>query len=147
VEELQQRVKEPLDQITPELMERVYRHWIERLDRKLTTNGNSIEGRFSRRWDPHLLSHDQKKSRVDASRKLLSLLGMYAEHNFEGIAPSDESWFQYSSDSHSRFAGSRESAVPKIRREISAQKTMFTILFTSKQLPVLKPRSKGAKFY
>jgi transposase len=47
--------------------------------------------KFIRRWVPHLLSDDQKKFRVDASRKLLSLLGMYAEHNFEGIAPGDES--------------------------------------------------------
>jgi hypothetical protein len=47
--------------------------------------------KFSRRWVPHLLSDVQKKLRVDASRNLLSLLGMYAEHNFEGIATADES--------------------------------------------------------
>jgi predicted GIY-YIG superfamily endonuclease len=47
--------------------------------------------KFSRRWVSHLLSDDQKKLQVDASRKLLSLLGMYAEHNIEGIATGDES--------------------------------------------------------
>jgi hypothetical protein len=47
--------------------------------------------KFSRKWVPHLLSNDQKKLRVDASRKLLSLLGIYAEHNFKGIATGDES--------------------------------------------------------
>ena len=31
---------------------------------------------FSGRWVPHLLSDDQKQLRVDASRKLLSMLGM-----------------------------------------------------------------------
>jgi hypothetical protein len=46
---------------------------------------------FSRKWVHHLLSDDQKKLRVDASRKSLSLLGMGAEHNFEGIATGDES--------------------------------------------------------
>jgi hypothetical protein len=77
---------------------------------------------FSRRWVPHLLSDDQKKLQVDASLKLLSLLGMYAEHDFKGIATGDESWFQCSSYSNSMFAGSRESVVPRIRRDISGQK-------------------------
>jgi hypothetical protein len=72
--------------------------------------------KFSRRWPPHLLSDDQKKLRVDASRKLLSLLGMYADHSFEGIATGDGFWFQYSSYSDSMFAGSRESVVPRIRK-------------------------------
>jgi transposase len=52
--------------------------------------------KFRRRWVPQLLSDDQKKLRVDASGKLLSLLGIYAEHNFKEIAIGDESWFQYS---------------------------------------------------
>jgi hypothetical protein len=71
---------------------------------------------------PHLLFDDQKQLRVDASRQLLSLLGMHAEHHFEGIATEDEFWFQYSSYSDSMFARSRESVVPRIRRDISEQK-------------------------
>jgi hypothetical protein len=78
--------------------------------------------KFSRRWVTHLLSHSQKKLGVDASRKLLSLLGMDAEHNFEGIATGDESWFQYFSYSDSMYTGSRESIVPRIRRDMSGQK-------------------------
>jgi hypothetical protein len=50
------------------------------------------------------------------------MLGMYAEHNCEGIATSDVSWSQYSSDSDSMFADSRESVVPRIRRDISGKK-------------------------
>jgi hypothetical protein len=71
---------------------------------------------------------------------------MYAEHNFEGIATDDESWFQYSSYSDSMFAGSRESVVPRIRRDISRQKTMLTIFFTSTRLLVLETLPKGTKF-
>jgi histone-lysine N-methyltransferase SETMAR len=102
--------------------------------------------RFSRRWFPHLLCDDQKKLRVDASWALLSLLGMYAEHHFEGIATGDESWFQYSSYSDWIFAGSRESVVPRIRRDISRQKTMLTIFFTSTRLLVLEALPKGTEF-
>jgi trans-2-enoyl-CoA reductase len=42
LEELQERVEERLGQITAELMERVYEHWIERLDRVISTNGDDI---------------------------------------------------------------------------------------------------------
>jgi hypothetical protein len=60
----------------------------------------------------YLLSDDQKKFRVDASRRLLSLLVIYAEHNFKRIATGDESWFRYFSCSDLMFPGSRESVVP-----------------------------------
>jgi hypothetical protein len=86
---------------------------------------------FSRRWFPHLSSGDQKKLRIDASQKLLSLLEMSVEHYFERIATTDESWFQYSCYADSMFADSRERVVPRIRQDISGQKTMFTIFFTS----------------
>jgi hypothetical protein len=76
----------------------------------------------------------------------LSLLGIYTEHNFKGIATGDESWFQYSSYSDSMFAGSRESIVPRIRRDITGKKTLLTILFPSRRLLVLTPLPKGTKF-
>jgi hypothetical protein len=50
-------------------------------------------------------------------------MGMYTEHYFEGIATDDEFWFQSSSYSDCMFADSRESAVPRIRQDISEQKT------------------------
>jgi hypothetical protein len=102
--------------------------------------------KFSRRWVPHSLSHVQKKLRVNAFWKLLSLLGMDAEYNFEGIATGDEYWFQYSSYSDSMFAGSRESIVPRIRRDISGQKTRLAIFFTSRRLRVLKMLPTDAEF-
>jgi hypothetical protein len=43
------------------------------------------------------------------------------------------------------FAGSRESVVPRIRRDIFRQKTVLTIFFTSRRLLVLKPLPKGTK--
>jgi inactivated superfamily I helicase len=42
LEQLQETVEELLGQITPELMQRVYRHWIERLDQVRRTNGDYI---------------------------------------------------------------------------------------------------------
>jgi hypothetical protein len=102
--------------------------------------------KFNRRWVPHLLSDDQKEFQVDASHKVLSMLGMYAEYNFEGITTGEESWFQYSSCFDSMFAGSRENALPRIRRDISGQKTMVARFLTSTRLLVLEALPKGTKF-
>jgi histone-lysine N-methyltransferase SETMAR len=44
------------------------------------------------------------------------------------------------------FADSRESLVPRIRRDISGQQTMLSIFVTSKRLLVLKARPKDTKF-
>jgi hypothetical protein len=85
--------------------------------------------KFSRRSVAHLFSDDQKTLRVDASRKLLSLLGIYAEHNFKGIATGDEFWCHYSSYFDSMFAGSRESIAPRTRRDSSGQKTLLPFSF------------------
>jgi hypothetical protein len=74
------------------------------------------------------------------------MLGMYAEHNFEGIVTGGESWFRYSSDSDLMFAHSRESVAPRIRQDISAPKTMIPIFFTSRRLLVLGTLPKGTKF-
>jgi histone-lysine N-methyltransferase SETMAR len=102
--------------------------------------------KFSRRWVPHLLSDAQKEARIVECGKLLSMLAMYAEHDFEGIATGDESWFQYTSYSGSMFADSRESVTPRIRHDISTPKTMITIFFTSRRLLVSEALPKGTKF-
>jgi transposase len=102
--------------------------------------------KFSRKCVPHFLSDGEKRSRIDASQKLLSMLGMYAEHYFEGIATGDEFWFPYSSYSDSMFAHSRESVVSKIRQDISGQQTMIPIFFASRRLLVWGALPTGTKF-
>jgi uncharacterized protein YecA (UPF0149 family) len=42
LEELQERVEELLGLINSELMERVYEHWIERLNQFIDTNGDYV---------------------------------------------------------------------------------------------------------
>jgi hypothetical protein len=91
-----------------------------------------------------MFSNDQKKLRVDAEWKLMSLLGMNAEHNFEGITTGDESWFQNSSYSDSMFARSRESVVPRIRRDISGKNSASHFL-SIKTTPRVETRTKGYK--
>jgi hypothetical protein len=53
---------------------------------------------------------------------LLDILHVFAEHNFEGIATGDESWFRYSKYSDLVFAASAEDVVPRTKQNRSAKK-------------------------
>jgi hypothetical protein len=77
---------------------------------------------------------------------LPDMLPLYAEHNFEGITTSDESWFLYTTDRDSMFATSTREVVPRTKQNISAMKTMVTIFFTSTRLVVLNFLPKGTEF-
>jgi hypothetical protein len=101
--------------------------------------------KFSTRSVPHLFSEHQKKVRIDPSQKLLSMLGMYAEHYSEGIAAGDESWFQYSAYSDSMFADSRESAVPRIWQDLCGEKPLIANFFPFTRLLVLETLPKGTR--
>jgi hypothetical protein len=70
------------------------------------------------------------------------MLGMQVEYNYERIAMSDESWFQYSVCSDSIFTEPRESIVPRIPGDISGQKTLVPIFLILTQLLVLEALSE-----
>jgi hypothetical protein len=74
------------------------------------------------------------------------MLGMYTKHYVAAIATGDKSWFQYSSYSDSMFVNSRESALPRIRQDISGENTMITIFFRTTRLLVLEATPKDTKF-
>jgi hypothetical protein len=67
----------------------------------------------------------------DESEMLLDMRQLHAEHNFEGITTGDESWFLYTTYRDSMFATSVKEVVPRTKHNISAKKTMITIVFTS----------------
>jgi uncharacterized alpha-E superfamily protein len=46
LEKLQQRVEKRFGETIPETIGRVSEHWIERLDRAIRINGDSISGQF-----------------------------------------------------------------------------------------------------
>jgi hypothetical protein len=77
---------------------------------------------------------------------LLDMLQLYAEHNFEGITTSDESWFLYTTYGDSMFATSAREVVPRTKQNISAKKIMITTFFTSTRLLMPNFLPKGTKF-
>jgi hypothetical protein len=82
----------------------------------------------------------------DQTEMLLDMLQLYAEHNFEGITTSDESWLLYTTYGDSMFAASAREMVPSTKQNISAKKTMIAIFFTSTRLLVLNFLPKGTEF-
>jgi transposase len=82
----------------------------------------------------------------DQSEMLLDILQLYAEHNFEGIAMGDESWFLYTTSGDPMFAISVRDVVPKTKQNISAKKTLVTIFLVPTRLLVLNFLPKGTKF-
>jgi hypothetical protein len=48
-----------------------------------------------RRWVPHFLPPTQKDVCVEAFPEMLRILHESEGNYFEGIAPGDDSWFQY----------------------------------------------------
>jgi hypothetical protein len=80
------------------------------------------------------------------SEMLLNMFQLHTGHIFEGITTGDESWFLYTTYGDSMFATSAREVVLRTKQNISANKIMVTIFFTSIRLLVLNCRPKGTKF-
>jgi hypothetical protein len=77
---------------------------------------------------------------------MLQILHHPEENHFEGIATSDDSWFQYSYPSSKTLARSPTYAIPRTRQAIRRKETMIMILFTGQKLILLDIFRKGSKF-
>jgi hypothetical protein len=95
---------------------------------------------------PYYLSPAQKVGRVETSTEMLRILHESEESHFEGIATSDESWFQYSYPSSKVFIQSPTDVVSRTRQAIGTKETMMTFSFTGRKLIMLDILPKGSKF-
>jgi hypothetical protein len=82
----------------------------------------------------------------DQSEMLPGMLQLYAEHNFEGIATGDKSWFLYTTYGDSMSAISAREVVSRTKQNISAKKIIVIIFFTATRLLVLNFLPKGTNF-
>jgi hypothetical protein len=78
--------------------------------------------KFTRRWEPHILSAEQKLRRVTESQSLFAIRANFAEKNFQGIITGDESWFASLIESDEMFASSPAEVTPKVRSLIFFKK-------------------------
>ena len=107
------------------------------------------------RWVPHLLTEEQKQSRLRLVSQVIEKYDKCDPHRLEEIITSDETWiyhFQADSKAKNKVWVSSEGDRPVIARRCKTSNRMFcAIFFDSKspvlQIPVPKGSSVTVKFY
>ena len=107
------------------------------------------------RWVPHLLTDEQKQSRVRLASQVIEKYDKCDPHHLEEIVTGDETWiyhFQPDSKAKNKVWVSSEGDRPVIAcRYKTSNRMLYAIFFDSKspvlQIPVSKGSSVTGKFY
>jgi hypothetical protein len=78
--------------------------------------------KFTLRWVPHILSAEQKLTRVAESQSLVAIRANFAEKNFQGTIPGDESWFTSLTEYDAMFTFSPAEVTPRAGHEFRTNK-------------------------
>ena len=106
-------------------------------------------------WVPHLLTDEQKQSRVRLASQVIEKYDKCDPHRLEEIVTGDETWiyhFQPDSKAKNKVWASSEGDRPVIARHCkTSNRMLYAIFFDSKgpvlQIPFLKGSSVPVKFY
>ena len=112
-------------------------------------------GKINARWIPHLLTDDQKRSRVDKAKSLLKKYPKYSKKAFDNLVTGDETWvyfFEPKRKCSNRIWATKNARRPSIAKRIrSVRKVLYVILFDNKgpiiQITVPKGKTVTAKYY
>ena len=112
-------------------------------------------GKICMRWVPHLLTDEQKQSRVRLASQVIEKYDKCDPRRLEEIVTGDETWiyhFQPDSKAKNKVWISSEGDRPVIAHRCkTSNRTLYAILFDSKgpvlQIPVPKGSSVTGKFY
>ena len=112
-------------------------------------------GKICARWVPHLLTDEQKQSRVRLALQVIEKFDKCDSRCLEEIVTGDETWiyhFQPDSKAKNKVWVSSEGDKPVIARRCkTSNRMLYAIFFDSKgpflQIPVLKGSSVTGKFY
>jgi histone-lysine N-methyltransferase SETMAR len=111
--------------------------------------------KITARWIPHLLTVEQKRSRVQCARKILKMAQKMEKNNFSDLVTGDETWI-YFYEPHRKMSNkvwaTKAAKRPCIaKRTMSVRKMLYAIFFTARgpaiQVPVPKGRGITGKFY
>jgi hypothetical protein len=98
------------------------------------------------RWVPHASSDAQKGERVNLSRQLLRMLEVQCDRAWHDIVTFDESWFNLSTDYEFVWLP-RDEKIPKENNtQFNRKQFMFTIVWNSRGLHLIKILENGRKF-
>jgi hypothetical protein len=89
------------------------------------------------------LSDAQNAMSVETAKDMLRILHESETNDFNSIATSDESWFQYATTSSKMFARSAADAIPRTRQAVGAKNILATVFLTTKKFIVLNILPRG----
>lgn len=94
------------------------------------------------RWVPHILNDDQKRLRVEMSKKMLDYLLRAEDKNFPYIISGDESWFVYRYDHERKWVFDNEPIDERPIKTNMCLKIMITLFIGIKGVILLDVKPK-----
>ena len=99
--------------------------------------------KYCSRWIPHVLSAENKASRVRLSANLLSEL---ESGDISNVITCDESWFYHEYSPEGRWAKTAEEVAPRAKLSIGSKKTMLTVFWGIKGFYLIDFMESGKRF-
>ena len=98
------------------------------------------------KWVPHKLTDDQKRNRVELSKRMLDHLRTAKHRSWVKFYTGDESWFYLATDYEHMWMEEGDEPPTRARKMINAQKVLITIFWSPRGFPVVEALPKGQKF-
>ena len=98
------------------------------------------------RWVPHILNDEQKKIRVEESKKLLNILRLTQRRGWRDIITGDQSWFTLSYGINGCWLHPEEEAPEFDSGNISVKKVMLTVIWGVNGIYILDFKPEEAKY-
>lgn len=105
--------------------------------------------KISARWIPHLLTDEQKRTRVQMAKQLLKKYPKYDKKLFDNIITGDETWVHFYEPKRkvdNRIWALKGAKRPRIaKRTVTAKKVLYAIFFrnTGPIVQIAVPRGRG----
>ena len=112
--------------------------------------------KINARWIPHLLTDEQKKTRVTMAKRLLKMYPKYSKKAFDNIVTGDETWVYYFEPKRkvdNRIWATKNARRPSIvKTNTNGKEGIVCYFFTNKGPVIQNPGAKGrmvvtGKFY
>lgn len=89
------------------------------------------------KYVPNFLTNEQKETRVDFSKQMLSILEMHVSSNFKYIMTGDESWFLYHYEPSTQWVFSSLDLAEKVTHKKIEKKIMVTVFLNGEGIQLI----------
>jgi hypothetical protein len=89
------------------------------------------------KWVPHILTDEQKQSRVTIAKEMLVILNEDAKYDFKHIVTGDETWLLFQTYQDAKWVREGEESETRVRQSIGTKKQMLVIFWGVSYVPVI----------